>query len=62
MDESRTQATEGGMDMAEVHEEDRRPAPAPGELRTGLVLDDDGHLPRRQVGRVGVSAETRHTN
>ena len=35
---------------------DRQPAAAPGQLRAGLVLDDDGGLSRRQVGRAGVSA------
>ena len=32
--------------------------PQPGQLRAGLVLDDDGHLSRRQVGRAGVQAAT----
>ena len=27
-------------------------------FRAGLVLDDDGHLSRRQVGRAGVQAAT----
>ena len=38
---------------------DSQPHTAPGQLRQGLVLDDDGHLPRREVGRAGVSAEAR---
>ena len=62
MDESRTQASEGGTNMAERYtgpsaEADRRPAFAPGQLRAGLVLDDDDDLSRRQVGRAGVQAE-----
>ena len=38
---------------------DRESHPAPGELRAGLVLDGDRHLPRRRVGRAGVPAAAR---
>ena len=33
--------------------------PATGQLQPGLVLDDDGDLPRRSLGWVGVQAEAR---
>ena len=54
---------QGGTGMAEQYV---RPSairianllPAPGQLRAGLVLDDDGGLSRRQVGRAGVPAAT----
>ena len=64
MDESQTQATEGGTDMAERYTgpSARRIAdllPHRVSFETGLVLDDDGHLPRRKVGRAGVSGSDR---
>ena len=64
MDETRTQTAEGGTDMTEQYVgtergADRQPHTAPGQLRAGLVLDDDGHLSRREVGRAGVSAAAR---
>ena len=57
MNESRTQdRTEqyvgpSALRIANLHT-------APGQLRAGLVLDDDGGLSRRQVGRAGVPAAT----
>ena len=39
--------------------QDSEPAAAPGQLRARLVLDDDGDLSRRQVGRAGVSGSDR---
>ena len=48
----------GGTVHGTERNADSEPAAAPGQLRAGLVLDDDGHLSRRQVGRAGVPAAT----
>ena len=53
-----------GRDVKEVYVGaeralDRQTDPATGQLQPGLVPDDDGDLPRRSLGWVGVQAEAR---
>ena len=49
----------GGTVHGTERDADSEPAAAPGELRARVVLNDDGGLSRRQVGRSGVSAAAR---
>ena len=49
---------EGGLRRTE-RTLDRQAGSAPGRLQPGLVLDDDGDLPRGSLRRAGIQAESR---